>query len=218
VTLAGVLFRNWPLKLGALALSTILWVYVAADQPTSKFIDVRVELELPPDLALARTAPTVRAAVTGPWREVVKLYASPLTIHTAVPAGATPPRWQLVLAPSDVQVPHSARVTIQDVEPRALELDLDRVARRDVPVAVRATVEPESGFAMTRPVAATPATVRVSGPRALVSALDSFPTEPVEIRGVTGPFERVVPLDTVGHALLRVAPREVTVSGRARKT
>ncbi|MFI5280043.1 MAG: YbbR-like domain-containing protein [Gemmatimonadales bacterium] len=218
MTLAGVLFRNWPLKVGALALSTILWVYVAAEQPTSKFIDVVVELDLPPELALARPAPQVRAAVTGPWREVTKLYDSPLTVHLAVPASAGPPRWQAVLVPSDIQVPHEARVTIQDVEPRGLELEIDRVVRRDVPVAVRATVEPESGFALAGPVAVTPATVRISGPRALVQTVDSFLTEAVEIRGVTGAFERVVPLDTTGHALLRVSPREVTVSGRARKS
>lgn len=218
MTLASVLFRNWPLKVGALALSTILWVYVAAEQPTSKFIDVQVELDLPPELALARPAPQVRAAVTGPWREVTKLYDSPLIVHLAVPASAGPPRWQAVLVPSDIQVPHEARVTIQDVEPRGIELDIDRVVRRDVPVAVRATVEPEAGFTLAGPVAVTPATVRISGPRALVAAVDSFMTEAIEIKGVTGPFERVVPLDTVGHALLRVSPREVTVSGRARKS
>jgi YbbR domain-containing protein len=218
VTLTGVLFRNWPLKVGALALSTILWVYVAAEQPTSKFIDVQVELDLPPELALMRPAPQVRAAVTGPWREVTKLYDSPLIVHIAVPVNAGPPRWQAVLVPSDIQVPHEARVTIQDVEPRAVELDIDRVVRKDVPVAVRATVEPEAGFTVPAPMVATPATVRISGPRALVAVVDSFMTEAVEIRGVTGPFERVVSLDTVGHALLRVSPREVTVSGRARKS
>lgn len=218
MTLAGVLFRNWPLKIGALVLSTILWVYVAAEQPTSKFIDVVVELDMPPELALARPSPQVRAAVTGPWREVTKLYDIPLIVHIAVPASAGPPRWQAVLVPSDVQVPHEARVTIQDVEPRGLELDIDRLVRRDVPVAARATVEPELGFVLARPVTVTPGTVRISGPRALVAAVDSFMTEAVEIRGVTGAFERVVRLDTVGHSLLRVSPREVTVSGRARKS
>lgn len=218
MTLAGVLFRNWPLKVGALALSTILWVYVAAEQPTSKFIDVQVELDMPPELALARPAPQVRAAVTGPWREVMKLYDSPLIVHIAVPANAGLPRWQAVLVPSDIQVPHEARVTIQDVEPRGVELDIDRVVRKDVPVGVRAMVVPETGFTVSQPIVATPATVRISGPRALVTAVDSFMTESVEIRGVTGPFERVVSLDTVGHALLRVSPREVTVSGRARKS
>ena len=210
--------RNWPLKAGALAISTLLWVYVAAEQPTSKFMDVQVELDLPPELALSRPAPQVRAAVTGPWREVIKLYDAPLSVHLTVPAGAGPPRWQAVLVPSDIQVPHQAHVTIQDVEPRGLDLDVDRLVRRDVPVAARATVIPESGFTLAQAAAVTPSTVRVSGPRALVITLDSVPTEAVEIRGVTGPFERVVSLDTTGHPLLRVSPREVTVSGRARKS
>jgi hypothetical protein len=139
-------------------------------------------------------------------------------VRVSLPATAAPPRHRLTIAPADIQVPRNANVTIQDVEPRVMDLELDRLVRRDVPVALRGVVQAESGFAVAGRVALTPSTVRVTGPRALVTALDSFPTEPIEIRGVTGAFERVVPLDTTGRALLRVAPREVTVSGRARRS
>jgi hypothetical protein len=217
VALTGILLRNWPLKLAALALSVILWVFVASEETTSQLVNVQVELDLPQDLALSRPSPVVRALVTGPGRELIKLYATPPVVRAVVPASAAPPRWRLVLAPADVQVPRTARVSIQDVEPRTIEFDVDRVVRRDVPVALRAQVEAESGFAVARPINVTPAMVRVSGPRALVAALDSFPTEPLEIRGLTGPFERAVPLDTASQPLLHVSPREVTVSGRTRK-
>ena len=216
--LPGIFVRNWPLKLAALALSVILWVLVASEETTSQLVEVRVEVDVPDDLALAKPAPILRALVTGPGRELIKLYANPLTIRAAVPPSAQPPRWRLVVAPSDVQISRNARVSIQDVEPRALDFDLDRLAHRDVPVAVHGVIEAESGFAVTRPLQVAPATVRVSGPRALVAAVDSIPTEAVDIRGVTGPFERKVPLDTAGHPLLRIAPHEVTVSGRTRRS
>jgi len=216
--LPGILVRNWPLKLAALALSIILWVLVASEEATSQLVEVRVEVDLPDELALAKPAPVLRALVTGPGRELIKLYSNPLTIHASIPVTTQPPRWRLVVAPSDVQISRNAHVSIQDVEPRALDFDLDRMARRDVPVAVRGVIEAESGFAVSRPLQLAPATVRVSGARALVLLVDSIPTEPVEIRGVTGPFERKVPLDTTGLPLLRFAPHEVTVSGRTRRS
>ena len=216
--LPGVLVRNWPLKLAALALSIILWIFVASEETTSQLVEVRVETDLPPDLALAKPAPVLRALVTGPGRELIKLYTNPLVIRTAVPASASMPKWRLTVTPSDVLVSRNARVNIQDVEPRTLEFDLDRLARRDVPVAVVGVIEAESGFAVSRPVQLTPATVRVSGPRILVMAVDSIRTEPVEIRGLTGPFERKVALDTAAKPLLRVEPREVTVSGQTRRS
>jgi hypothetical protein len=216
-SLRSLLLRNWALKLAALVLAVILWVLVASEETTSDLVDVAVEVELPSDLALAKPIPPVRALVTGPGRELIKLYAAPLTVRLLVPRTAQPPQHRVLLSPSDVAVPRSAQVSIQDLEPRALALALDRVVRRDVPVAFRGVVEPESGFALAGRVRITPAMVRVTGPRALVFALDSFPTEVVEIRGLTGDFERNVPLDTARQAVLSVAPRTVTVAGRARR-
>lgn len=216
--LPGILVRNGPLKLAALALAVILWVLVAAEETTSQLVEVRVEVDLPEGLALAKPAPVLRALVTGPGRELIKLYSNPLTLHASVPASTQPTRWRLVVAPADVQITRNARVSIQDVEPRTLTFELDRLTQRDVPVAVRGVIEAESGFAVARPLQIAPATVRVSGPRALVSLVDSILTESVDIRGVTGPFERKVPLDTTGRALLRIAPHEVTISGRTRRS
>lgn len=172
-------------------------------------------MELPQDLALAKAPPPVRALVTGPGRELIKLYATPPVLRATIPSGAAPPTWRLSVSPSDVQVSRAARVNIQDIEPRTISFDLDRVARRDVPVALHGVFEAESGFAIAGPLVVTPRMVQVSGPRSLISALDSFATEAIEIRGVTGPFERSVALDTASRPLVRVTPREVTVSGRA---
>ncbi len=215
--LPGFLTRNWPLKTSALVLSCILWVLVASEETTSQLVNVTVDVDLPPTLALARAAPSVRALATGPARELIKLYASPPSVRVVVPASAPPTSWRLPLEPGDILVPRQVKVAVQDIEPRTLTLDLDRFMERDVPVSLQGTVEPESGYSVpARPVLA-PATVRVSGPAALVRSIQFAPTEAVEIRGVTGPFERTVPLDTAAHPMLRYRPREVTVSGRARK-
>ena len=108
------------------------------------------------------------------------------------------------------------KLTVQDVEPREIDLLLDRRAQKTV--AVRAVVQADSGFALEGTLAVVPPFVRVSGPRSLVGALDSLDTEPLDLRGVAGSFERRVQLDTAGRAVLRMTPLTVTLSGRIKKT
>jgi len=60
--------------------------------------------------------------------------------------------------------------------------------------------------------------VQVSGARSLLGALDSIATEALELKGVSGVFERTVRLDTAGHAVLQIVPAAVTLSGKTKKT
>lgn len=210
--------RHWPLKLAALALAVILWIVVQAQETTSQLVTVELRVSVPPTLALTSSAPQVRALVSGPGRELIKLYATPLVIQADLPATAGVPRHLLSVEPTDVRVPRSAKVVIQDVEPREIMLDVDRVVRRTVPVALRAVVEAESGFAITGPLRLSPREVQISGPRSLVNAIDSVMTEPIEVRGVTDAFQRTVPLDTARRPLVAVNPREVVLTGRVRRS
>ncbi|HWO88760.1 MAG TPA: YbbR-like domain-containing protein [Gemmatimonadales bacterium] len=214
--LAERLLRNWPLKLAALTLAAILWIVVAAEETHSDLARVELVVELPPPLALARQAPPVRALVTGPARELVKLAAAPMQARVLVPPSAVPPLHRVRLSPSDITIPNDARISIQDFEPRELDLEIDRFVRRPVPVSLRGTIEAESGFVIVGQPVVTPRTVVVSGARSVVYAVDSIPTEPFEVRGVTAPFERVIPLDTA-RPLVTIAPREITISGRVRR-
>jgi len=211
-----LIVHNWPLKLSALVLSVLLWVLVSAEETTSQLVRIPVQVEVPPGLALAAPPPEVRAFITGSGRELIKLYATPPVIRAFVPNGAQPPRWRFDVSPSAILLPPSAKVTVQDVEPRVMDIALDREVSRDVPVALRAVIEPESGYAMAG-WAVAPARVRVTGARSLVTQVDSIPTEFIEVRGITERFERSVAVDTAFRPLLRLAPRELTLTGRARR-
>jgi hypothetical protein len=217
VSIRGAIVRHWPLKLAALALSVILWVVVALEKPSTQLVGVELDLVLAPDVVPAQPLPPIKAVVSGPRRELFKLSA-PLTIRATLPesglgAGS---RHRLAISPSDVQLPGNAKVTVQEVEPREIEIVLDRRVQKTV--AVRAFVETDSGYALDGPLVVAPAAVRVSGPRTALLSLDSVATELLDLRGVAGPFERSVPLDTSGRSVLRMAPAIVTLSGKTKKT
>ena len=216
--LRDALLRHWPLKLAALALSTILWVVVALEQPATHLENIQIQLALAPTAALVQPLPEVQALIAGPRGEFLKLSASPLVIRAAVPESAIGTRSRIFISPSDVELPHDVKVTVQEVQPREIEVVLDRRAEKTVPVAVRAVVEPEPGWVLVGPVVVAPDTIRVSGARSLLATLDSVPTVPIEVKGLAGAFRRTVPLDTVARGVLRMSPAAVTVTARATKT
>lgn len=215
-TLAQRALRNWPLKLAALTLSVLVWVLVTAQQTTSELVAVRLDLDVPASLAVASPLPEIRALVTGPGRELIKLYATPLQIHAAVPATAGP-RWRLPINPADIIVSPAAAVSIQDVQPREIAVDVDRMVRRTVPVAVRGSVTADAGYVLDS-LAAQPAEVTVTGAHIRVAELDSVPTEPFDARSLTGTFRRTVAIDTSDYPLLKFAPATVVVSAHAHKS
>ena len=217
MSLRGAILRHWPLKLAALALAVILWVAVALEKPTTQLVGIQLDLVLASDVAPAQAPPPIKALVSGAQRELLRL-SGPLVIRAVINESGVGPgaRHHLAIAPSDVQVPGGVKITVQEVEPREIELLLDRRAQKTV--AVRAVIQPDSGYALDGPLVVAPPVVHVSGPRSLVGTLDSVTTEPLDLRGVAGSFERTVPLDTTGHSVLKMTPVSVTLSGRIKKT
>jgi hypothetical protein len=130
VDLRGAFLRHWPLKLTALALSVLLWVAVASQEVTSQLVAVRVELDYDDSLELARPLPSVTALVTGPGHEIIKLYNAPLVLRAAIPESATRRAFRLRLTPERLQVPASAMVTVEEVEPRDLYVRLAKGPQR----------------------------------------------------------------------------------------
>ena len=118
--------RHWPLKLAAFALSVLLWAAVASQEVASQLVAVRLELDWADSLDLARPLPSVTALVTGPGREILKLYSTPLVIRSAVPESALRHPWRLRLTPERLQVPATAKVTVEEVEPRDLFVSLTK--------------------------------------------------------------------------------------------
>jgi hypothetical protein len=126
VRVREALLRHWPLKLAALALSVLLWAGVASQEVTSQLVAVRLELDWADTLDLNRPLPSVTALVTGPGREILKLYSTPLVFRSAVPESAVRHPWRLRLAPERLQVPASAKVTLEYVEPRDVFVSLTK--------------------------------------------------------------------------------------------
>ena len=210
MTLRGALTADLPLKLTSLGLSVFLWFLAAGEEPASTFVPVDVTVRPPSGRTLLRTTGRVRALVTGPRRELLKLTTAPMHLLRTLPDTTAADLVQLELTPGELELPRGVDVHVQDVVPRAVSVELDSTFQRVVPVRADVRLAPEAGHVLSA-IAVVPGTVRLLGPRDAIQRIDSVRTEPLEVAQADGPVEETLALDSSGFGRVRVVPAEVTV-------
>jgi len=212
--------RNWPIMGVALFLSLMLYVAVQLQQPVTTSFDVNLNVLLPPGRALLQKPPKVRVQISGKGSQILKLRSLAGDITRRVPDTLTATIWAVHLDPTEVELalPKGADVRVMEVRPSEITLALDTVVRKEVRIVSLVTVRPESGQVLHGGLSMTPTTVRLVGPEKSLAAIDSVTTVQTEITNVSGEFTRKVPIDTTPLGFVRLAPKEVIVTGDMGRT
>ena len=213
--LLQLITRNWPIKGAALFLALMLYVAVQLQQPVTTSFDVDLNVQLPPGRALVHKPPKVRVQISGKGSQILKLRSLAGDITRRVPDTLTTTAWPIHLDPTEVELalPKGADVRVLDIRPSDITIALDSVARKDVRIVSLVTVTPESGQILHGGLSMSPTTARLVGPEKSLAGIDSVTTVPTEITNVSGAFTRNVPIDTMPLGIVRLAPKQVTVSG-----
>lgn len=214
-SLLQAITRNWPIKGAALFLALMLYVAVQLQQPVTTSFDVTLNVQLPPGRALAKPAPKVRVQISGKGSQILKLRSLAGDITRRVPDTLTSSTYQIHLDPAEVELalPKGADVRVMEVRPSDITLALDSVARKDVRIVSLVNVTPDSGQFLHGGLSMTPTMVRLVGPEKSLDGIDSVTTIPTEITNVSGEFTRTIPIDTTPLGIVRLVPKQVTVSG-----
>jgi YbbR domain-containing protein len=209
------LVRNWPLKLAAVALATLLWAGLVLSQDITEFtgrVPVSVEPGTQPENAVLLTR----------LRDVELIrYIAPADVGRLGTddflATVDLSRIDTDGGPATVRVnvqTADPRVTIVEVRPAQLQVVLDPFVQREVPVRVdRGTIP---GDLEIGPVVIDPPSVVVSGPASIVRQVDVV-TANVAIDPTGLDVDREVepvPVNAAGELLTRVdvSPRMVRVT------
>lgn len=214
-SLLSSVVQNWKMKLLAVAMAVLLWVVVSAEQVTSNWIPVPLEvLVTDPGFELAsRNVPNeVEVRFAGPGRELWDLVIRRPPLRLVV-REVSDTIGAFSLDPRMVQLPAQLSVTPQDVRPSMVRLSFTRLATRNVPIRVQAGNDLAEGLTLLDTLVVEPRTVRVSGPASRIRALDAIPTRPVSFTDVDSSFSRTVQLDTSGLRGLDISETVVRVSG-----
>ena len=183
-------FRNLGLKAMAVLLATALWFIVAGEQNVERTLRVPVEFR--------NKAANLETLGEPPSTVDIRVLGSSALLSRIDPGevvaildleGARPGSRLIPIRPAEIRVPFG--VTVLQVTPPMISLDLEHAAQRRIPVQPAVEGEPAPGF-VPGAVTAKPDSVEVIGPASRVKALVAATTEPVSVEG-----QRATVSDTV---------------------
>ena len=203
-------FRNFGLKLIALALGTLLWFTVSSQQ-LERSIRVPVEYRNVPD-SLELTGDqteSVYVHLRGPDNVISRLEPGDVRAvldmaqATAVDHGTFPLRTDEVVSPPGAEV--------MWIEPREVSLSLETMGIATVQVVPNVVGAPATGFVRGK-VTVNPATVDVIGPANQVKALRTVSTDVVSIEGAGAAVASTVNIEVPDASLRLREPQRATVT------
>lgn len=195
----------------SIVVAFLLWFTFKLREQYLVVIEMPIEVvRLPEDRALSALPPQVaRVALQGIGVELLRLGRNPPVLM--IDAAAGPTIDMFVAASESPRLPPG--VTVQSVSPPVIHLQLDPRISRRVPVRLEQRVAPARDYDFLGPPRFSPDSVTVSGSRAVVSPLESFPTAPLVLENVRETIVTRVPLSDTLRGLVRtdVMAVEVTV-------
>jgi YbbR domain-containing protein len=207
--------NNWKLKLLAFTLAILLWVVVSAEEVTSRWIDIPLQVRVTdPEYMLRMEAVPQEVSVrfAGPRRELIDLRfrRPPLVLNILDVADV---RQSFELQARMVQLPTQLAVSVVDMQPSSVELNFTRVESRFFTVRVRLAEPLPPGWVLVDSLTVQPGRVRLTGPESRLAGIDSILTVPVVLPRADSAFALSVPLDTTMLQGLRLSARRVQLTG-----
>jgi YbbR domain-containing protein len=198
---------NIGLKVLALIIALGLWL--AGHRDIERAIEVPVELRnVPADLMVTdNRVDYVVLRLMGPRTLVSTLDSEELKLSVDL-KGARSGSASYPLGPHSFNIPRG--VTVARITPPVIPLRLEPVMKRVLPVSVRVSSKPPTGYKISQ-TTVEPDTVSVEGPADDVKRLASVETIPIDVEETSGVLKRKVRLSADGKPFL-FFPDQVEVS------
>jgi YbbR domain-containing protein len=205
----GLIFHNWPLKLAAIVLASMLYAGFVASQSVQELND---------SIAITPRNLSANAFLTGDLPEVTQIRyvsvrdasdrASPDSFRAFIDLAGVQPGTGPTFVAIDVQSV-DPRFVVVNFAPPGINVQLDPLDSRDVPVVVE-TGETPAGLDV-RPAEVTPKTVKVIGPKSVIDRVVKARAD-VVIEPNALDIDRdvsLIPVDILGN---RLTPADVEPS------
>ncbi len=185
--------QNIFLKILSLIFAIILWFFVVLEDKVEQDVDVFIHYKhVPKGLMLVNTPPNkVHVKVVGPRSILRNLSRKKLSLRIDL-SEFERGRHLIVLHPKDIPLP--AGLEIIGIQPEKIEIILERIASRLVPVEPMLEGSPPSGWKLVK-VTVIPSKVRIRGPESLVYKIKRLRTKPLDISNLKGEVLRTVELE-----------------------
>ena len=193
--------HNWPLKVAAVAVASLLYGGLVLSQTTQPFTDpVPIQIENPPAdvIVLSNLGSVTRISYVAPPDLGLRIDRS--TFEASVDLSTVQPTGQAVSVDVTVEAVDD-RIQVLDFEPRAISLTVDSLGSREVPI--EAILQPlPSGLDAGDPILETEMAI-ISGPQSVVATVVKVQAEvTIDATGVdVNELVPLIPIDVNGDRL-----------------
>ena len=203
--------EDWHLKLLALAITLALWFAVTGlSKPmTARFSNVRLSIRSSDNTITDSEINTIDLVLSGDARKINQIDSLAASVDLS---GLEPGERTVTLTPANVFVPLPAGVKIDDIWPNRVQVKLERVQEKEVPVKIETTGDLASNLEVYSRTA-TPSRIMVRGPESVLDKLEAISTEKIDLKGRTGDFTLIQPL-AVTDSKATIQRGDVTVTFR----
>ena len=205
--------ENWQLKVLAVVFAVVLWLFVVGEREAEIGLIVPIEIKnIPPGTVVAADVEReVQVRVSGPQTRLASLSPDQVKVSVDV-SGASPDRPMRVrLTPSTVTLPGG--IDLVRVSPPEIEVRLDPITRRRVPVEASIVGAPEAGLEV-KGWRVEPPAVDIVGGAETVARIESVRTVDINVAGAAADLEREVPLEAPAAGVRLDGPAVVQVRVR----
>ena len=187
-----LLTENWTLKLISLVFALLLWMFIMGERRLEVGYLVPLELQdIPKELMVANEVPSlIDVRVSGPRTLLMKISPNDISIIVDL-TDLKPGLTTFKRLEERLNLPSGLRVT--RLSPSFIDLKLERVKQKLVPITVALTGEPLPGFKVER-VKVVPDEVIIEGGETELKSVSEVTTEEVDLNGVNEGFSLIVPL------------------------
>ena len=192
----NLLTENWMIKLLSLVFALVLWFFVMGEQNLEKGFVVPLELSnIPEGLIVSNSVPSlIDVRISGPRSILFNLQQRDLAINIDL-KGLSPGVTSYKRLEERFNLSRNLKVT--RVSPSIIDVSLDRIRAKRVPVKVLLDGDPPVGFEVVS-VTAKPSHVTVSGAGSELKNVSEVSTDLIQISAVREDFTQMVPIDYVG--------------------
>ncbi len=202
--------RTWGLRLLALGIALGIWFNASVEDrlvSSEKVVEAGIAYNRPSGFILVNSAQNVNVHLQGSKKAIRQL--SPYMVQVQVELSRRQVGLATIsLASENVLVPDGLEVV--SIEPRTIQVDLEREVTQRLPVIPKLVGKPAAGSTAGEPEV-FPNQVLVSGPEPMLARTDALSTLPINLDGHALTFEEsvaVVPPDP----LIQIGqPSKVTV-------
>mgnify|MGYP006428390235 CR=1 FL=1 len=173
--------KNWQYQLLALLLAFFTWYLISGRERVETWVQMPIELVNLPERLVIREGMVNRleVRVRGPKSLVRALNTKDLA-YTMDMSGLEQGRQTLALQQQNIPISRALRV--MEIRPSRVELLVDQVKAKTVPVTIDWTAELDADFQFIEGET-EPQRVELEGPSNLVAPLETVPTKPVTVHG-----------------------------------